>query len=89
MFGPLDGELLDDRRGGSLRRVVEDLVDALVDDLGGHGRSEDDRSLLVAVLDPDLRKSFLSLTICMRKTQKWLTLAIAWAVTNWPKTLAS
>ena len=32
--GPLDGELLDDGRGGGLRRVVEDLVDTSVDNLG-------------------------------------------------------
>lgn len=50
----LDGKLLDDRRGGSLGRVVEDLVDTLVDDLGRHGRGEDDGTLLVARLGPEV-----------------------------------
>lgn len=69
VVGPLDGELLDDRRGGGLGRVVEDLVDALVDDLRRlrvslrsimgrrmthHGRGEDDGALLVSGLDPQV-----------------------------------
>jgi len=48
----LDGELLDDGRSGSLGRVVEDLVDSLVDNLRRHGRGEDNGSLLVAGLGP-------------------------------------
>jgi hypothetical protein len=50
----LNGELLDDRRGSGLGRVVEDLVDTLVDDLGRHGGGQDDRSLLVARLGPEI-----------------------------------
>lgn len=50
----LNGELLDDRRGSSLGGVVEDLMDSLVDDLGGHGGSENDRSLLVSGLGPEI-----------------------------------
>jgi hypothetical protein len=49
---PLDSELLDDGRSSGLGRVVEDLVDSLVDNLGRHGRGEDDGSLLVARLGP-------------------------------------
>jgi hypothetical protein len=48
----LNGELLDDGRSSGLGRVVKDLVDSLVDDLGRHGGSKDDRSLLVAGLGP-------------------------------------
>jgi hypothetical protein len=50
----LDSELLDNGRSGGLGRVVEDLVDTLVDDLGRHGRSKDDGTLLVARLDPEI-----------------------------------
>ena len=50
----LDSELLDDGRGGGLGGVVEDLVDTLVDDLTRHGRGEDDGTLLVAGLDPEV-----------------------------------
>jgi hypothetical protein len=48
----LNSELLDNGRSSGLGRVVEDLVDSLVDDLGRHGGSKDDRSLLVAGLGP-------------------------------------
>lgn len=48
----LNSELLDNGGSGSLGGVVEDLVDPLVDDLGRHGGSKDDRSLLVAGLGP-------------------------------------
>lgn len=51
---PLNGELLDDRRGGSLGGVVEYLVDTLVDNLGGHRGGQDDRTLLVARLGPQV-----------------------------------
>lgn len=54
LVGPLDGELLDNGRGGGLGRVVEDLVDALVDNLRRHGRGQDDRALLVARLGPQV-----------------------------------
>jgi len=50
----LNGELLDDRRGSGLGRVVEDLVNSLVDDLGRHGGSKDNGSLLVAGLGPEV-----------------------------------
>jgi hypothetical protein len=49
-----NSELLDDGRSSGLGRVVEDLVDSLVDDLGRHGGSEDDGSLLVAGLGPEV-----------------------------------
>ena len=48
----LNGELLDDGGRGGLGRVVEYLVDTLVDNLGRHGRGQDDGSLLVAGLGP-------------------------------------
>ena len=44
----LNGELLDNGRSSGLGRVVEDLMDSLVYDLGRHGGSKDDGSLLVA-----------------------------------------
>jgi hypothetical protein len=50
----LNGELLDDGRSSGLGRVVKDLVDSLVDDLGRHGGSKDDGSLLVAGLGPEV-----------------------------------
>lgn len=50
----LNGELLDDGRGSGLGRVVEYLVNTLVDDLGRHGRGQNDGTLLVAGLGPEV-----------------------------------
>jgi len=50
----LNGELLDNGGGSGLGRVVEDLVNSLVDNLGRHGGSKDDGSLLVAGLGPEV-----------------------------------
>jgi hypothetical protein len=50
----LNSELLDNGRSSGLGRVVEDLVNSLVDDLGRHGGSKDNGSLLVAGLGPEV-----------------------------------
>lgn len=50
----LNRKLLDDTARRRFGRVVEHLVDPLVDDLGRHARSEDDGTLLEAGFDPQV-----------------------------------